>query len=324
MNEFVNVIVTSYNNKLYIKKCLDSIDKQNYKNINIIIIDDNSTDGSFDIIKNFEINSNHNVKILRNEQNKGVSYSRNIGINNASGKYITFVDSDDIISENHISNLVKNIKIDDNVGISVCGYKQGNSIINSTERKLNSKIINSKNEVLKQFLGFGNVQGYVWNKLFYLEIIKSNKLMFNENIYIYEDMLFVLKYFYSNICRIALSDEITYFYRTNVSGIVNNSKTEKIIKKCKNERLAFDIIYKDIVLKHKDNKDLDIYYNIRFICVLSKIICTQKKLNEKVDINYVSTLRKCFKNYKFNFYLNSFLPLKYKLFYSYRIFKSLH
>lgn len=324
MNDFVNVVVTSYNNEKYIKSCLDSIDNQNYKNINIIIIDDNSMDKSFDIIKNFKINAKHNVEILRNNRNRGVSYSRNLGIEKSSGKYITFVDSDDLISTNHIANLVNNLEIDDEIGMSVCGYSQGKSINHATEKKVKSKILASQKEVLKQLLGFGDVQGYVWNKLFYLEPIRKHKTKFNEKIYIYEDMLFVLEYFYDNLCEIALSNKVTYFYRVNPSGIVNNQQSEKIIKKSHNEILAFEIIYDTIVLKHPNDKTLDIYYHLRLLCVISKIICVQKELGNKIENSYVDNLKSCFKDYKLYFYLSSFLPIKYKLFYSYRIFKALN
>jgi len=113
----LSLIIPVYNSKLYIVKCLKSIIFQfNYK-IEIIIVDDASTDNSISLIKNFlkKINSFHKIKILNHKINKGPGPSRNTGLSYANGKYIAFIDSDDIALKGfgtHISSLIKKNKYD--------------------------------------------------------------------------------------------------------------------------------------------------------------------------------------------------------------------
>ena len=96
MNDLISVIVPVYNVKNYLEKCLDSIINQTYKNLEIILINDGSTDGSLDICYMYEKKDNR-IKVY-NQENHGLSYTRNRGIELARGKYIGFVDSDDVIS----------------------------------------------------------------------------------------------------------------------------------------------------------------------------------------------------------------------------------
>ncbi len=96
MNDLISVIVPVYNVKNYLEKCLDSIINQTYKNLEIILINDGSTDESLDICYMYEKKDNR-IKVY-NQENHGLSYTRNRGIELARGKYIGFVDSDDVIS----------------------------------------------------------------------------------------------------------------------------------------------------------------------------------------------------------------------------------
>ena len=100
----ISVIVPIYNSEKYLKKCLDSLVSQTLKNIEILLINDGSSDNSLEICKNFE-RKYSNVKVFSHE-NKGVSYTRNVGLMNAKGAYITFLDADDYLSSNSIKNLI--------------------------------------------------------------------------------------------------------------------------------------------------------------------------------------------------------------------------
>ena len=104
-NPLVSVIVPVYNNEKYIDKCIYSIIKQTYDNLQIIIINDGSTDGSYNIIKRY---ADKDLRILVIDQNnKGVSAARNAGLNKVKGDYLTFIDGDDYIAPDYIFNLVK-------------------------------------------------------------------------------------------------------------------------------------------------------------------------------------------------------------------------
>ena len=109
----ITVIIPMYNVEKYIKRCINSIINQKYNNIEIILIDDGSTDNSYNIAHNYEINDPR-IKVIKKE-NEGVSSSRNIGIQIATGDYITFIDADDYIKKNtfyKINNIIKKQKCD--------------------------------------------------------------------------------------------------------------------------------------------------------------------------------------------------------------------
>ncbi|MCQ2743730.1 MAG: glycosyltransferase [bacterium] len=98
MGEKVSIIITNYNKSDYIKEAIESAINQTYKNVEVVIIDDCSTDNSFDLIQNYKEKYN-NIVCIRNEQNRGVVYSRNLAINKASGYYILPLDADDVIMD---------------------------------------------------------------------------------------------------------------------------------------------------------------------------------------------------------------------------------
>lgn len=211
----VSIIVPVYNTSRYVEKCINSILNQTYKNIEVIIVEDYSTDCSRDIIKQYS--SNPNVKIVLQPYNMGAGYARNIGINYALGEYISFIDSDDIISPYMIEKLVKILEKHE-VGISICNYysffinphKYDNTYFQS------EKIVDLEQD--KNFLLFS--KGYCWNKLYKRNIL--DKIKFPEGIK-FEDSAFT----YPILIRaekIAYTDEKLYNYRRNPNGITMLNK----------------------------------------------------------------------------------------------------
>lgn len=108
MNELVSIIIPIYNVQKYLKKCLDSVINQKYKNLEIILINDGSTDNSLDIAINYK-NKDKRIKLF-SQTNQGLSAARNTGLKNATGKYITFVDSDDYITPDYVSYMYDLLK----------------------------------------------------------------------------------------------------------------------------------------------------------------------------------------------------------------------
>ena len=103
LNELISIIVPVYNVEKYLKKCIDSILNQTYSNIEILLIDDGSTDNSGIICDNFKKRDSR-IKVVH-KKNSGVSSTRNYGLDLATGKYISFVDSDDFVECDFIENL---------------------------------------------------------------------------------------------------------------------------------------------------------------------------------------------------------------------------
>ena len=104
----VSIIIPVYNVEKYLEECLDSILKQTYKNIEVICVNDGSTDNSLNILEKYAVKDNR--FIVLNQSNHGLSYSRNKGLKQARGKYIYYLDSDDYILPNTIKTLAENIE----------------------------------------------------------------------------------------------------------------------------------------------------------------------------------------------------------------------
>lgn len=117
MDKMISVIIPIYNMEKYLDRCINSITEQSYKNIEILLINDGSTDNSLKICKKFQ-KEDERIKFF-SMNHQGVSIARNLGIEKAKGKYIMFIDSDDWIEKDTIKTLYENIKNND---MSICSY----------------------------------------------------------------------------------------------------------------------------------------------------------------------------------------------------------
>lgn len=126
----VTIVIPCYNASLYIDKCLASLAKQTFKQFRVIVVDDKSTDGTYEYLLKIQEQSVLNIKILQNSKNSGAAASRNLGILSADTKYITFCDSDDWYDTDFLEKMV-NLLETNNADIAFCGYKvvdeRGNS-----------------------------------------------------------------------------------------------------------------------------------------------------------------------------------------------------
>lgn len=196
--KLVSIIVPVYNTELYIEKCIRSIMEQTYKNIEIIIIDDGSTDKSGELVDKLK-EEDERIYIFHNE-NRGVSYARNYGINMAKGDYIYCVDSDDYITNNTIEVLTDTI-IKNGSDLVVCGYyndyiEEKNVIRQNDNTFFQEKILLTRDEYLNRMSEHirSLYYGVLWNKLYKRSVIKKHNLLFREEISLGEDFLFNLDY----------------------------------------------------------------------------------------------------------------------------------
>lgn len=164
MDEKISIVVPIYNVENYIKECVESLINQDYENIEIILVDDGSTDSSGIICDDYQKN-NTNV-FSYHKKNGGLSDARNYGIDRANGKYIAFVDGDDMVEKDYISFMYKLIK-EGNVEISSCGikkiYENGTIKIDSFEN-IHKNFIGNEAEIYLNVIGYFNVSAC--NKLF--------------------------------------------------------------------------------------------------------------------------------------------------------------
>ncbi|MBR1884084.1 MAG: glycosyltransferase family 2 protein [Clostridia bacterium] len=115
-NDLISVIIPCYNVKDYVRKAVDSVLNQSYKNLEIIIVDDSSTDGTYEILKEYEEENKGKITLIRNEENSGsAAYSRNVALKVANGEYIGFIDPDDYVDEDYFLNLYNALKENDSL-----------------------------------------------------------------------------------------------------------------------------------------------------------------------------------------------------------------
>ena len=220
----ISVIMPVYNAEKTIERAILSIINQTYNNIELILINDGSIDGTESIIKKY-IEKENKIEIKYYfQKNSGPSIAKNLGIDMAIGEYILFVDSDDTISENYIESLVINQKEGTLIGASykiIEGIKRKNKNV-----KITIKDYYIRDEILNNLV-VGKLNGFVVLYLFNKEKMKN--IYFEKDIIYMEDTLFLIKYIINNnINNIIYLKDIYYNYYQTDGSITNN--TNKIIK----------------------------------------------------------------------------------------------
>lgn len=234
MKDLVSIVVPVYNKEKYIRKCLESIAKQVYSRIQVIIIDDGSTDESLKVID--EMIKNDTRFEVHSQSNKGAAIARNYGLSFVEGKYVAFIDGDDYVKPNFIKKLLEYKNYD----LVISGYCQVEN-----NRRINTIIPEQKiidKDHLKDYLfneSNFNYCALVWNKLFRTDIIKENNIRF-ENLEIAEDTIFVFNYF--KYCKKIIAIKETDY--CNV--IVSNTLSRKWIKNLWNLMLRVEEEVKNI------------------------------------------------------------------------------
>lgn len=227
MEKLVSVIVPVYNMEEHLERCINSIINQSYENIEIILINDGSTDNSA-IICDSLVEKDRRVKVIHKE-NEGVSIARNTGLSRANGFYITFVDPDDWISMQLIEQLIVKAEEESCDIVSCCAFIEykGEKIKNSFFKD-NGTVILDKNRVIAQLISnnYNNDSdkfidiGVPWGKLYRKEYIIKNNVQFKPGLRRMQDNIFNLFAFhYAD--KIVYIDEPLYFY--NFSNIKQES-----------------------------------------------------------------------------------------------------
>lgn len=215
----ISIIVPVYNVEQYLRRCIDSLINQTLKEIEIILVDDGSTDSSGSICDEYEIKDNR-IRVIH-KNNRGLSHSRNIGIDIAKGKYILFVDSDDFIHPQMIEILYNTI-IDNDADITICDFDRVYENTNvEFEKYENIQDINIYNniEALNELYSKNVVKFVIaWNKLYKRELFEN--LRYKEG-KIHEDEFIIHELLYrsNKVIHIHLS---LYFYLQRQDSIMNS------------------------------------------------------------------------------------------------------
>lgn len=240
MNDLITVIIPVYNVEPYFDRCMSSVLGQTYSNLEIILVDDKSSDRSNEMCLEYE-RKDSRITVVHGE-NKGLSGARNSGLDIACGKYVVFIDSDDYIEQTMIENLY-NCALETEADTVIGGFRRkiGQKIIihqNVFAGKIYSDPSDIKNYVLKKMLGtdgIDKIEMSVWKVLFSMNIIKENNLRFPDKKYLCEDIIFDFDY-YPRSKRVAMCADTGYCY------CLNGESLSQAYQKNKFERIKFQTL----------------------------------------------------------------------------------
>lgn len=287
--DLVSIIIPVYNAEAYIAECMECVQNQSYSNIEILFVDDGSNDKSAELCKAYE-KEDSRISFFH-KVNGGPASARNIGIKESHGKYLYFMDVDDVLDKNAIELLCGaycSESVDFVIGnakrITMYGYEYA-------EWKPVDQIFKNREAVKKLVCAFANdIKSYkmfwsAWGKLYRADIIKKNHLFYNENLYLYEDSLFVFEYlaccnsvYYMGKClytyrRYGQSNiasgkgylgPLDFRYTVKaVKKILNEDKYKKVIKNCYSEYAIFSMFNNVRLINLSSSHDLRrLYINL--------------------------------------------------------------
>lgn len=223
MNVKVSIVIPCYNVMAYIEDCLNSIFLQTYKNYEIVLVDDCSTDKTVSVIEQIiRRNSDKEILLLQHDRNKGVSETRNTGIRDAKGDYIFFVDSDDELTEQCLEKLVAPLTSKSYDVVIGCNYVI--DIANNTQIVSGASTLQEVCKPMSE-LANGNIPIPVWNKLYRKDLIMEKDLFFIPGI-IHEDLVWIYKLALSSENFFFIPD-ITYKYFIRKHSLMSSLSIEK-------------------------------------------------------------------------------------------------
>lgn len=223
--DLVSIIVPVFNVEKYLSRCIDSLIEQDYEQIEIILVNDGSTDSSMTICKKYE-KKDSRIRII-DQLNQGLSMARNAGLKAASGKYICFVDSDDWVEKDYVSygmNLIKKYKCE----MACFGYYLCDGRYKKPMPRLNGQnVLGVCNRVEGQKLLARDViiASHAWDKIFKKKLFDNIRFPANK---VYEDV-FIMHEVINNCSRIAYSSRPEYCYFERENSIARTYKNKNII-----------------------------------------------------------------------------------------------
>lgn len=244
----ISIVIPVYNAAEYLNRCLTSILEQSYTDLELILIDDCSTDSSYQIIKNFR-KKDSRIKVFRNTENSLVGVSRNIGIIKASGDFIWFVDADDWLDSNSIFELVSTLKQEPELEMILFGYIEHYFCGDNGRNVQLPNVISSKEDPFIYSLllrkGFRSMPFiYIFSRKFLL----INNLKFPEKVY-FEDILFTSKaIFYAK--KIKILPKALYTYnKKNQNSVTKSFSKKKVLDLLKIYDLLKEFLERENVLE---------------------------------------------------------------------------
>nr|WP_263325073.1 glycosyltransferase family 2 protein [Neobacillus sp. Marseille-Q6967] len=315
----ISIIVTIFQVEEYLERCIQSVLNQTFKDFELILVDNGSTDGSSKICNQYK-KKDGRIKFV--QKNHGsIASGRNFGLKHATGEYIQFMDADDFMAHDMLEKMYHTI-FQRNSDLITCGYKKMYVNENDEEYFVNCEVedrIYNKEEFLPVCAKYCEnfILYFVWNKLYRADIIRSNDIRFDESITRSEDVLFNFE-FIKNSNRFIFIKESLYIY--NRSNVNSTSKGFQI-QDVEMQGITYDRI-RDYLSKQgvyqSNERHLEHQYAVTMFSLIAQAYITSLKVSNKVRQNYIKSILDNRRTQKaLQYYSNSgFLTniIKYKLY----------
>lgn len=271
----ISIIIPAYNTGAYLDRCLASVYHQKYQDWECIIINDGSTDNTQAIAEEWAKKDNR-FRVF-SQENKGVSSARNLGLDNAQGELITFVDSDDTIETAFLQDFIENIEGEDTIVL------QDKNVIN-----LDGEVISKRHQLIDAKYTLGKVRydneifsPQVSNKLFYKSIIEKYNLRFDTDMVLGEDDKFFLEYLkYISYLKTLSVSHYNYIHRQG-SAVYKDYDYQVHLQGL---RIFNDLIDSDFTIDNHKNIDIKRRYSKHLYRVVEKIMQKPITIEEKIKI----------------------------------------
>ena len=278
----LSVVIPLYNQAHLIERCVKSVESQGFseEELEVIIINDGSTDNAIEVVVGLQ-RQYSNIRLI-NQENRGLSGARNRGLDEAKGKYIYFIDSDDELRHGYLFHFVNALE-KSTADLFVFNFEKVSDIsqVNTSLCfDISPKYIEPKDLPIA-------CQYVCWVHIFNLEFLRKSKIRFDEQIRLNEDTIFMIPFLYSSRVMVLFADIPAYLYIYNPVSIINNTNTE-VVKK----------------------KKLESFKMVKALCDLRKTLSLSENISEFMK----STMIFCSRDYVdalFMCYLD--MPLKSKL-----------
>lgn len=305
----VSIIIPVFNVATYIESCLLSVVNQTYKNIECILIDDCGTDNSIIICKQFinTYNGNISFKLIHHLKNKGLSEARNTGIQEATGEYIFFLDSDDTILPHCIEDLIHEVY--KHPGVELV---QGETISQPMNNYYSYKHLKDIDYIDSPFwmrkFYFNTLQNFpvnAWNKLIKKQFLIDNRIFFKKGL-IHEDQLWM--YWLSlHLTKLAIVHKKTYFHLTTPNSIMTTATIERTVKN-------WNIIFSEITNNLRDPySDRVLLFYLKIFIHLYKTNKISRYTLNAVSLNFKKQLKERSNLFIYYYIFVFFLKFGYKL-----------
>lgn len=308
-DKLISIIVPIYKVEKYLKKCIESILKQTYKNIEIILVDDGSPDNCGKICDYYK-QMDKRIKVIH-KNNGGLSEARNYGIREARGDYLLFVDSDDFIAENICEILINNIN-KYSADMAICNFyyvfENKKAIKNEMSSKKDVQVLEKENIIREYFLNYSVDLNVAWNKLYKKDIFKGKNAILFPVGKLHEDTYIMYKIYY-NLNRLVRINKPLYYYRQRNDSIISSFSIKNV------EDIMGYI--KDYYIFSK-NVDEDLKQMIQIECIKQYIGCIRRSMKANIfnDVKYlIYDMRNIIINNTKKIFNNKYASFKIKKYY---------